>query len=462
MLLTDRPIYKRVYAFVQDYNLVQTTANHKITKNRYAMLRAVTELSITEARRVVVVPSWADSDQLPTVYTNRQELARLVGCGPRTVYNCLTVLERAGLVQKRLHGRQNDFELVLHPWIVFGENYQAPQVAPLSQKTEKTKAPSPVFDSQERQNLPPISSCETKERFIISSNSGVDFVEKWAKSRFLALGTQNPRILDDGKRNIGKDSGTRPEKADILAENPEIKSVAEIIGKMGRASHHEILEGKDDGRAGTPPELRNPGPAQPRHHSPGQPVDIDGESLELKKALTRQFWQQAKEELWPNDYISADYERRLLNLVWCEVFGSWSGQTSPNEVTTLYLTRLQQLELAQAYAQKHGWTGFLPPPLYFSRKQFLEEKKSNKRGSFWWTYEWVKATNSKRRQKIKADQLARAVQSMISGQAPRGLKDSRDYDRIRLYHYWRNRLGKYGDSRLLDEFDSKISTLILT
>jgi hypothetical protein len=250
-----------------------------------------------------------------------------------------------------------------------------------------------------------------------------------------------------------------------LAENPEIKSLGHLLGKMPGASHQQAqqdINDKDDGRAGNEPELRSPAPAHQRQKTAPSRVDNFHQVQELKKDLTRQFWRQAKDTLWPNDYIAddSDYERRLLNLVWSEVFGAWQGQHTANEVSILYFTRISQLESALAYAHKHGWTGFLPPPLYFSRKQYEEEKRNNQRGSFWWTYEWVKQADSKRKEKIKTEQLARAVRSMVAGKAPRGVKDGRDFDRIRLYHYWRHRLGKLGDARLLDAFDEKISVFI--
>ncbi len=109
MLLTDQPIYRRVYAHVQAHNDAQQHAHARIDKNRYAMLRTVTELAITEARRVVASPRLggiATAD----CYTNRRELrhaGRLRGADGLQLPD---VLERAGLVQKLLHGRQNDFE----------------------------------------------------------------------------------------------------------------------------------------------------------------------------------------------------------------------------------------------------------------------------------------------------------------------------------------------------------------
>ncbi len=462
MLITDQPVYRRVYAATNAHNTLQAHACNNIDKNRYAMLRTITELAIAEARRVVRLPAWADSDQLPSCYTTRRELATLVGCGERTVYNCISVLERAGLVQKILHGRQNDFELVLHPWIIFGDNFQPPIARALEKPGKREKStPEPDSPPHQRQNLPPISSYEAQERSIISSNSGVNFVEKWEKPTFAASLTQNSRVVDQGKGDIGKASGIEEQKSQIPAENGAFRSVGEIIRNLGGTSHHQTHEEKADGRAGNSQELRIPGPAQPRQVLPLDPVDPDQALQNLKKDLTTQFWQRAKDELWPNDYIGPDYENRLLKLVWREVFGSWMGQLTPNQVTTLYLTRTQQLDNALRYAQKHHWTGFLPPPLYFSRQQYLDEKRTNKRGSFWWTYEWIKQAKSKRKTKMLADQLARAVHSVVSGTAPRGLKGGRDYDRIQLYQYWHNRLGKYGDSTLLDEFDSKVSTLII-
>lgn len=470
MLILDQPIYKRVYAITQQHNALQTRARHRIDKNRYAMLRTVTELSIAQARRVVQLPTWADSDQLPTCYTNRRELSTLVGCSERTVYNCLSVLEDAGLVQKILHGRQNDFELVLHPWIVFGLNFMAPALRRVENKVENAETQILKIENASpppgrRQNLPPISSEESKETVVISSNSGVDFVEKWSRLTFTSS-RQNPLQVDyrrsDRRTNDGNSEGETPNYLPFppTKENSapghhrthKLLSLAQLLPTPESAPNDT-----NDGDAGEErPRLTNA--TAPAPHSLPTSHRLQPSPDVLARELTVKFWKLAKETFWPNDYIAegCDYEKRLLNLVWTDVMGSFRGCNTASEITARYFLRESQLQLATNYATKHGWTGFLPPPLYFSISQFRKEKTSGQRGSFHWTYEWVKSADSKKKERYRQDQLKRALHSVIAQKAPRGLKNGRDMSRIQLYQYWHNRLGRLGDPRTLDAFDEQV------
>jgi hypothetical protein len=380
------------------------------------------------------------------------------------------VLEDAGIVQKIWHGRQTCFELVLHPWFVFGDSYPQPIVVDVAweKKQAEKSAQNKALTPDKRQNLPPITSYETEERSIIITNSGVDCVDKWTKQTFGVLPHNQSHVL------LQKNDRRKDDRLGDV-ENPEFRSNDPKSGDNGPS--HRLLQnikplaafiaqlpqaetGKDDRKAGEQPaELRSPTAPAP-HLTPKNPTIAETEPQRLAIEKTKRFYQLAKDELWPDSYIpeGSDYEKRLLNLIWTDVMGGWKGCKSVSEIITLYFLRESQLRMALTYAKKNGWTSFLPPPLYFSRSQYQKEQQSGKRGSFFWTQKWVDEAQTKKRERYNRDQLAKALHSLATGKAPRGLKDGRSMDRIRLYQYWDGKLARLGDPDILRDYYTQAQT----
>ena len=467
MIPSHQGMYKRIDTFTDAYNSAQKMAAYKITKSRAHTLKVVARLAIKQAYLVTENPSWADSDTIPSVWTSRDELSKLTNYQPRTAYNCLKVLEDAGIIQKINHGWQTAFEIVLHPWFVFCDNYDKPDVynVELEKKKEKrgkvvTNWKSDEIKPEQSQNLPPIISSVTEETSIISTNSGVDCGKPW-KKQTIGGSHHNPRLVDDSRK--GNEAQNQEESKDFVQEpvfpkeintssHRRIQKIVSIGQLLPRVDN-----GKGNETAGEP-QTGQTNPSTPAARSKSTAIDLGQPNLRnLGKQLTMQFWEKAKDQLWPQEFISEEYEKKLLNLVWTDVMGGFRDCTTDSAITTRYFLRLRQLEMATTYAHKHGWTSFLPPPLYFSRSQFLKEKQSGKRGSFWWTYEWVKEADTKKKDRIRKEKLQQAIHSVVACKAPKSLRNGKAYDRIGLYQYWRNRLAKMGDPQIVEEFDYEIT-----
>lgn len=450
MLITDRPIYKRIARHVRDFNEAQDTKAHQITKSRYAALRTIAELYINETRRVVALPSWADSDQLPTIRTNRTELSKLIKCSGRSVYNHIQLLIRAGILVKDLHGRQNDFELQLHPWFVFGDNFEAPTIQNL-QKFVATTKPLLLHGWQ---NLPPISSYETQESSIISTNSGVETVDLVDKAEFRASYPQLPRCDSDNTGNTGKEvsntppQGKFPETSNDTGKTGGAPASPRTLGDRA-AERLGIPRHDKEGRTGA-----TTGGVRPAEAPTSPPDELKTKKMELTQAL----WEYIQPQMWPDEYFSPQHTSRILNLLWRDVFGHFNHVDTIPAAVDAYQRTLQQLNLAIAYARKNHWTGFLPPVLYFSREQYRKEVKNNQRGSFFWAAKWLEEADSRRQRRIQNDHLTRAIHSILAKKAPRGLKGGGVMTQTQLYTYWRNRLRRFNNSELLDRFDTQVLT----
>ncbi len=448
MLIQDKQIYERIAKWTDDWNNAQSSAATRITKSRYAAARAVTNLYIKATRTAVASPQWADSDVLPVVYTNRTELSRLVKCCPKSTYNHLEILIGAGVVQKTLHGNYNDFELTMHPYFVFGDGYEMPILADLKRKKTTLKTTLPPLPEK---NLPHISSPEARESNIIYTNSGVNSVDLWVSPNFRPNLPQNPLASVD---NSGENKRTTQEdttaETNLEAQTQDRRNTGGAAGGFDRTPYRtagqrakEALGINDTTTEDGPhsSELRTATGAAIAEHN-------------RKKAFCENFWQYARPMLYPELYPSEKYEKQILNLIWKDVFGSFNNLTE-GQVASLYTSRMAQVDIAVAYAKKHDWSSFLPPPLFFSREQFKSEKANNKRGSFFWTAEWVDKQNERRRTQIEGDTLAKAITSILTKKPPRGLKGSAAMSNLALYQYWHKRLSKFGKPDLLVKFNEK-------
>lgn len=379
--LSHNQIRERYRDFIQLHNAVQTKPLFLIRGMRTVTLMLVVRKSLQKARSLQDRPAYgqADPHALPSFYTSRAEMARLMECGPRSVYNYLSLLEAAGVLQKTFHGHKCNFEITLHPWFYFRRGFGSPAVVDVA---------------------------------CAQAGSG----ERWTKPMF--------RVPVEPVAGPGDGSG---EEADPAGE-------------------------------GTPAGRALPG--EPVVARPAAPLPQPLPTLrDFGMRLTQLFWQQARQTLWPEEYLSPDYERRLLNLVWSDVMGGFEGCEEDGQMTALYRVRLDQLLAAVGYARRQGWTSFLPPPLYFARARFEQEQRQGTKGSFWWTFEWFKQSEEAKKWQFRRQAVQRAVHSLAHLKAPQALNGGAEVGHLELYRYWEQRLARQGDAELDRAFQLAVANL---
>jgi len=200
MILSPQQCLKRASDYVQKFNEENIEKAEEIRIGRRTML-----IRLVQSFRKQLIDFTAGLSAAPTMYTNRKELGRLLGCSERTVYNQLSFLEMVGVVSKKLHGRQNDFELCLHPYFFF-DFVQTPKIVSIKAVQEGTQKPDAA--STMWQKLPPISSIESKERIENNYNKGVETVEN-SKTQSITTAPQfqaHEDSLKNDERTRGKQS----------------------------------------------------------------------------------------------------------------------------------------------------------------------------------------------------------------------------------------------------------------
>lgn len=376
-------LFHRLEVFRQAHNALQTEPSDKITGMRVHAARLVIRKALKRTKRLQNQPSplACDPQALPNFYTNRREMARLLHCGPRSIYNYLLLLERAGFLQKTFHGDKANFEITLNPHFLYRRGFRRAQALALD---SGGGAPSGTWNRQ-------------------------TFALPTAAERATALTPSTPS------------TACPPAFDPAQAEAAWAQAVS-----LMRPQFPELL-----------PTTR-----------------------ELGRELTRAFWRQAHQELWPGEYISPGYELRLLRLVWSDVMGGFGDCDDDRQMIALYRVRQGQLSAAVAYARRQGWTGFLPPPLYFSRARFEQERQQGTKGSFWWTFEWFKRSQESRAWYRRQALVGRAIDSIARRRPPAELKGV-EMGPVELYGYWEQYLTHQGDAELNRDFQQAVAQLRL-
>lgn len=436
----EKPVFARMNRHVREHNNVQTKLCHTIRGGARLTLNAIVNEYIKAFRAVQHLPQMADSDELPSLRTNRPALSALTGACERTIYNHIALLWEAGFVVKVWHGRKRDFELWINPWIVLGDCCSSPTLTDLH--TSKTA----YFQPDIRQTLPPKNTLETVHNCLIS---GVDLSISSQKEADRA--PTNPRLI---KYTI--DSFTLETAGSGATVNGQ-QTIDNGGGRGAGGVPQPLSHPNDNGgqRAGNGSDITTPNQSG---SAPTKP--IDAALYQYQKSIVLSFWQLAQSKFWPDDIFSADHTKEICNRLWTDVFSRFEGADSKTLSVYFYQQRVEQLDKAERYIRKHKWSSVIPPKLYFSKEFHIQQLAKGEKGNFHYTTAWQLADVAARQKLDKDRELHNAVRSVLDEKAPRGLTGGRSMNRIALYQYWINRLKRTADLDTMTRFNEQVSNLV--
>lgn len=442
MILSPQQCLKRASEFVLKYNELNDEKAQEIRIGRKTML-----MRLVQSFRKQLIDYSNGFSEVPTLYTNRVELGRLLGCSGKTVYNQLAFLEHVGLVSKRLHGRQNDFELCVHPHFFF-DFVQSPGIVSfkaVQQGTQKPDSPSEYW-----QNLPHISSIETKERNYNHYNKGVESVDKpQNQSSTLPPHFQGHEdIQRNNQRTRAKQSTshTLPNQRTGAGGGEIPSKYSTIISTTGLLKSWEAAQetrGKQSTKA-PEPGVRNP--ESGLGDLPETDVLIQNEKYAW--SLVEKVMNHGFEKLWPDTYFSESHKVKIRMQIMEQVFDNCRlFARDRNRILQVYLNALNVIDKSFNYGQKHSYTSFMPPLNYFDKKQ--------SRGYFG-AQKWALDDLKRLDQAKKEIYYQKAVYAVIHISHPRNRKDLKD-NRLGIATYYQHLIGKRCGAELLNRFNLFLS-----
>lgn len=438
--IVEQQVFTRLHEYVQAHNQAQSNLADRIRLGSLLTLKTLTQKYIKVLRIAIEDINCADSDRLPAVYTNRFEVSTLTACGKRTVYDHLEKLEAAGFTHKKFRGRQHDFSVWINPWILFGDSYERPCVVDLS------TLQNPGFKLAIGPKLPPISTLERNSNVPKSGVNSVERIGDLIKGNFGA-----PNSLVRGHvRNFTL------ERAEVTTPKNTLETTDKAPGgarpggsQAGVHLHDKGGEMALEGQTGHDAELRIPPMPSPTPRKSG----ADNQTYTLQKRLVLAFWETARQKLWPKDFFSPQHTKQILNMLWIDVFYSFDKCPNESNSLKLYHARIAQLEKAERYFSKKGWSA-MPPLKYFSLVHYDTQKETGEKGNFHHTTLWQIADEKARETLDKQRLVDNAIQAVLTKQYPRNYAGDRSQPA--LYAYWKNRLSKRCSLDLLAKFDEQI------
>lgn len=441
--VSEREVFTRMNRHIREHNAVQSKPlGNTIRGGCRLTLNVIVGEYIKAFRAVQHLPHMADSDQLPSLRTNRPALGALTGACKESIYNHIMLLWEAGFVLKVWHGRKRDFELWINPWILLGDCYTRPELVDLntSQKAH--------FQPDIRQELPPKNTLETVHNCLMS---GVDLLK--TDSGTANSSTTNPRLIKYTIDQITLETaGSR-----ATVNGPQ--TLDNRGGRGADPSAQPPAHPNDNGgqQAGNEPDVTTP--TSSGSVPTNRPV-VPPLLHKYQKSIVLSFWQLARDKFWPGDIFSDDHVKKICNLLWNDVFWKFKDAGSQSLSAGLYQSRAQQLEKAERYIRKQKWSSVMPPLAYFSKAHHEAQLAKGEKGNFHYTTAWQLADELAREKLDKDRVLHNAVRSVLDGKAPRGLTGGRSMNRIALYQYWSNRLKRTTDLQTLTRFNEQVCTLV--
>ncbi|RYF57751.1 MAG: ArsR family transcriptional regulator, partial [Cytophagaceae bacterium] len=149
-----------MHQIIKHHNEHQTYLADTIRLGTLATMETLVNTACKQLRVHLKSVISIDNDELPPIYTNRQEIADLAKCGPRTVYDHLERLRKVGLIRKVFRGRKHDFKVWINPWILLGAVFEPPALIDLDSARNRPSTPamrqiSPLQNTLEgNNNLP--------------------------------------------------------------------------------------------------------------------------------------------------------------------------------------------------------------------------------------------------------------------------------------------------------------------
>ena len=420
----NKSVAKRYYEFKEVHNLVQKIglSAHLRTPHK-DMFEVIMFLYLVKFRSVGNSKMWADTVEVPSMTTNRQELSNLTHGKKRNVYNILARLAEANVISVESNkdgDKMTGYIITPNLYFVMGDIEYKPEINVFQH--EITVMP----ERRVWQTLPYINNLENNNNKNKAELPTYPHQEKHQEKHQENAQAENPLaeliICEaENKENCG---GGENEGVDNLPSPGELRKI-KFYGEKAKGYTPKIMV-----------LAKNP----IQNHEKTKIVD-DFLRYAQKYLFTR----------WEFDEIQLTEIKELIRT---DVFGSFNNSDNYNEWRVFLMMRQAEVDLIVANNQKYNRTAYYPMA-YFS-KNYL------KRGGFLSAHKWTMKERKKFTEVQHQELLETAKISITCGRIPRGMSERITTPR-QLTDYWFNRLAKATNNvTVLEDFSRFIANTNIT
>jgi len=428
---TSSSVYKRYYALAQEFNAIQHLGlSAKLRTPHQKVMEAILYKYLPMFRKLVNSSTWVDSQSIPSINITRRELARLISCETRNIYNILARLSNARFIDIVDNNSTGGYTIIPNLYIAFGDVNLKPQLKAL------TALPKDILITQTWQTFPIL-----KDRINLNNTYIAVDVESTHENygeRHREIDREKKQIepfeLSFPKNTLESSTNDKENETSCAADTDDVDNYA-----SGRA---EYFRNRHLGGFNSPLPHRTTKPVQEK---PIQPHE--------KAQLITEFWNYAKKNLYPKQKFNGETEVKIKRLIGSDVFGHFNGTESYIHWKTFCMTKIAEVDLVKKHNEKYDREAYWPLN-YFS-------KKYRDRGGFLIAHVWLKREQKKFLEVRFEDELEKAKNSLAFGIIPRGQK-GKILSISELSLYWAKRISKRTSPETLEKYYSFISNTNLS
>ena len=304
----------------------------QMTTSFYAIL---TDYVFQYQRSLSMVPDGIYSmENLPALRTNSIKLSNYCRCTDRTIRNHISFLVHFGVLTKKFHGRQQDFELWINPKYLWSQE-------PTSDKNPETKKGLQTLDStltnSQRKNLP---AHYTHLENLETETNNADMCEKHMG---LFVYGENDQIQTGGTE-------TAPEPIADATERHGEENSAPAPAAYRKAIAAQNLEKQ---RAKADLFLKEQF-TKIEANRPRMPYGKDGQPLNRKFAeMLAEFWIYAIQGVYKHRTFNKEETEKALSAILLGVYCDFEDKRSDCKWDDFQEYQLAKLDKASKYFEKN-------------------------------------------------------------------------------------------------------------
>lgn len=346
-------------------------------------------------------------ENLPTLQTNNQQLARLVKCSARTIQRHIVRLQAAGIItSKTFHGSNANYELLINPEILLIKEKlsveKATQVLEESLEAARKKDLSATLSTLPTSKCPHTYSSNTSN----IKNNRIIPVDNLKRS---SLPLTAESVTGDATGNTTGNAGEIvQEKFEKQIFKKNFEEAGEIVSRAARPGDRNVPSGT-----------------------------VRDNSLILYSSL---LWMMARNLLYRN----VDLTENQVNVAKALVRKLYEPIATEN-LSKVHSNYVQRIALVDKYIRKDPAKRFVTLPyLYFNTNNpngFVGTKK--------WFYD-----DQKRKEEVKRElTVSRLIRSYLNNEKQEAVKRKPS---LQLFRQCENTIGKFNDPALLQRFHAAV------
>ncbi|MBL6445737.1 hypothetical protein JMN32_05415 [Fulvivirga sp. 29W222] len=416
--------FEALKTFIDGYNKEHPGLKEKINASHRATAELIIRLYLKQLNKLTAITEYSLVN-MPSFRTYMSSLAACKGCTVRTLYNHKERLIKAGFIKEIKRHAGDGIEVWVNPEVMWKGAYKVQKLE------EGGTSLTPVYNHIEA-NRKKIQGLvhELQEHNNINSNV---YSEKGVRHE------PDKCVLPHGEDETGAfDKSTRKNAAD-LNEREAKEALATVLNA-------HILKKDETNPSPEPEKMPQPHPKQEK-----QEQQAGGAARIFHIKLVRNFWQYAKNALYPDKTFKDYEEKSILNSIWTSVYRGFKADYTERQWENYHESCLTRIRMVCDYLKRSPDRWIAPADLYFC--------PYNVKNGFKKTWKWYLKQETLKLQVRNEIELQKMKRQLEDHQ--RGKGRHKHLSRYELFNKHRKHLERLNDDMITRAYLSAYNKYII-